>query len=196
MRRVHTGCAGACCIGVLAVCTNVTSARCATQLYGPNVAYAGLMEQYGWSEAPLLLLIVPVRRHAQKAAQAGVACAGASHAARLRAQTVVGALVDGIAATLASLASQPGLLRLFPRLAAPPATAALAQWASCGALGGTALRALGSDAINAALPWAPEFCGWAKSVMGASPAEAALPLPAAQSFLATLRSSALRALRT
>jgi hypothetical protein len=104
----------------------------------------------------------------------------------------VSALLDGLAAVLGAMATSPALVRLFPGLAATPADAALAQWASCGALGGTPVRALGSDAVDAALPWAPEFCGWAQSVMGVSRAEAALPLPAAQTFLATLRSSAPR----
>ena len=105
-------------------------------------------------------------------------------------QATVGTLVDGISAVLGAMAAQPALLRLFPGLAASPADAALAQWAACGALGGSPVRSLGSDAVNAALPWPPEFCGWAKSVMGASDADAALPLPAARTFLATLQSSA------
>jgi hypothetical protein len=104
----------------------------------------------------------------------------------------VSALLDGLAAVLGAMATSPALVRLFPGLAAAPADVALAQWASCGALGGTPVSALGSDAVDAALPWAPEFCGWAQSVMGVPRAEASLPLPAAQTFLATLRSSAPR----
>ncbi len=91
---------------------------------------------------------------------------------------------------LAALAVQPGLTRLFPGLAAAPADAALAQWAACATLGGRGVRDLGSDAISGALPWAPEFCAWAVSVMGVPLADARLPLDGAATFLATLRSSA------
>ncbi len=99
-------------------------------------------------------------------------------------------LLDGISSVLGAMAAQPGLLRLFPGLSGSATDVALAQWAQCGALGGMPIRALGSESVNAALPWAPEFCGWATTVMGVPLADARLPLPAAAGFLATLRSSA------
>jgi hypothetical protein len=102
----------------------------------------------------------------------------------------VSALVTALGDVLAALAVQPGLTRLFPGLAAAPADAALAQWAACATLGGRGVRDLGSDAISGALPWAPEFCAWAVSVMGVPLADARLPLDGAATFLATLRSSA------
>ncbi len=122
-----------------------------------------------------------------------LAAARSAHAPHPRAccaQAILQALLEGLSSVMGAMASQPPLLRVFPGLAAPPAEAALAQWAACGALGGTPVRALNSEAINEALPWAPEFCGWAVSVMGVPLAEAQLPLRAAQTFLATLRSSA------
>ena len=110
--------------------------------------------------------------------------------ARRALQSALEGVLDGIEAVLAAMAAQPALARLFPALAGPLDDAALSQWAACGALRGTPVRALGSDAVNAALPWPPEFCGWAVSVMGVPLADAQLPLPAARDFLATLRSSA------
>lgn len=105
-------------------------------------------------------------------------------------QATIKTLLDSVGLVLAAMAAQPPLLRLFPGLAASPADRALAQWAQCGALGGMAVRGLGNSDINDALPWPPEFCGWATSVMGAAPADAHLSLASAQLFLNTLASSA------
>jgi hypothetical protein len=162
--------------------------------------YAGLMQATGWTEAPLLLQFVPVRaKHNSKPRLVSAAfllhplppaLAADTLAHAPRAQTTVSTLMTGLGGVLSALAAQPGLPRLFPGLSAPPADAALAQWAACATLGGKGVRDLGSDAINSALPWAPEFCAWAVSVMGVELADARLPLGAAATFLATLRSSA------
>ena len=140
------------------------------------------MQAVGWSEVPLLLQFVPVRW------PCNARTARVAHAPR---QATVSSLITNVGVVLDIMAAQPPLVRLFPGLAAPSAERALAQWAQCGALSGMAVRALGNSDINNALPWPPEFCGWATAVMGASPADAHLSLPSAQLFLSTLASSAL-----
>jgi len=104
-------------------------------------------------------------------------------------QTALESLLNALQQILASIASQPSLVSIFPGVVGPLATGALKQWASCGALGMPVL-ALGNDAISSMLPHAPEFCAWAQGVMGASRSDASLPLDVANNFLATLRASA------
>ena len=145
-----------------------------TQIIGPNVNWAGMMEAMGWNDMELMLGIVPVR-------------GGSQHLSPFRGsppapvQATVTSLLGGIDSVLGGmLAAEPSVRFIFPELAARDNSSwALSQWAACGVIGAP-LYSLHSAIIDEALPYPPEFCGWAQANLGLSQADASLPLPVAQ----------------
>ena len=88
-------------------------------------------------------------------------------------------VLSAIESALTLMAGSSELRLIFPGLAGSNTSWALSQWAHCGVLG-MPLAALHNAALDAALPYPPELCGWAQANLGLSQAEAGISTAAAQ----------------
>jgi len=137
------------------------------------------MERFGWSDTAMLLQFVPARLPARFSALSPLTPL----------QLTIPQLLSGITTAMVMMAASPTALLFFPGLAnANSSTAALSQWASCGVLGmpfhtlAALIPAVGA-ALNAAMPYPPELCGWAQQNLGLSQANASIPLSTAKARL-------------